>query len=73
MFTEKANTDITIPASYLTSLDPNEYSQCCMVDTNADFVKNVKNEDILVAGLNFNHGPTAGLINSIEAKEANNE
>ena len=52
MFTGKAfkygnhvNTDVTIPASYLTSSDPNEYSQCCMVDIDADFVSNVKEKE----------------------------
>ena len=53
---DNVDTDVIIPARYLNSSDPNEYSQYCMVDIDADFVSKVKDGDIVVAGLNFGCG-----------------
>jgi len=53
---DNVDTDVIIPARYLNSSDPNEYSQYCMIDIDADFVRNVKAGDIIVAGRNFGCG-----------------
>jgi len=50
------NTDVIIPARYLNVSDPAELAAHCMEDIDADFLKNVKPGDIIVADTNFGCG-----------------
>lgn len=50
------DTDVIIPARYLNTSDPAELASHCMEDLDADFIKKVKNGDIMVAGKNFGCG-----------------
>ena len=50
------DTDVIIPARYLNTTDPKELASHCMEDIDANFVKNVKNGDIIVAQDNFGCG-----------------
>ncbi|MBC3795712.1 3-isopropylmalate dehydratase small subunit [Acetobacterium tundrae] len=50
------DTDVIIPARYLNTSDPKELAEHCMEDIDADFVKNVKKGDIIVADKNFGCG-----------------
>ena len=53
---DNVDTDVIIPARYLNSSDPAELAKHCMEDIDADFVKNVKTGDIMVATKNFGCG-----------------
>lgn len=53
---DNVDTDVIIPARYLNSADPNELAAHCMEDIDANFVKNVKKGDIIVADQNFGCG-----------------
>lgn len=53
---DNVDTDVIIPARYLNSSDPKELAQHCMEDIDADFVKKVKEGDIIVADRNFGCG-----------------
>ncbi len=53
---DNVDTDVIIPARYLNTADPNEYSKHCMADIDESFVSRVKNGDIIVAGQNFGCG-----------------
>ena len=50
------NTDDIIAAKYLVSTDPKELGSHCMESIKPDFVKSVKEGDIIVAGRNFGCG-----------------
>jgi len=50
------NTDEIIPARYLNTDDPAELAKHCLEDLDKDFVKKVKEGDIIVAGENFGCG-----------------
>ena len=50
---DNVDTDVIIPARYLNSSDPAELAAHCMEDIDADFVKNVKKGDIIVADKDF--------------------
>jgi 3-isopropylmalate/(R)-2-methylmalate dehydratase small subunit len=50
------NTDVIIPARYLTSIDPKVLAAHCMEDIDPDFVKRVRPGDILMATTNFGCG-----------------
>jgi 3-isopropylmalate/(R)-2-methylmalate dehydratase small subunit len=50
------DTDVIIPARYLTTTVPSELAEHCLEDLDAEFVKNVKVGDILVAEENFGCG-----------------
>jgi len=50
------NTDDIIAAKYLVSTDPKELGSHCMESIKPDFVKHVKQGDIIVAGRNFGCG-----------------
>lgn len=50
------DTDVIIPARHLSTSDPKELALHCMEDIDADFVKNVKDGDIIVADKNFGCG-----------------
>ena len=55
-FADNVDTDVIIPARYLNTADHKELASHCMEDIDKDFVKNVKESDIIVAGLNFGCG-----------------
>ncbi|MCU0343535.1 MAG: 3-isopropylmalate dehydratase small subunit, partial [Ignavibacterium sp.] len=50
------DTDVIIPARYLTSSDPRELGRHCLEDADPNFVGKVKKGDIIVAGKNFGSG-----------------
>lgn len=53
---DNVDTDVIIPARYLTTSDHKELAQHCMTDIDADFVDKVKDGDIMVAVNNFGCG-----------------
>jgi len=53
---DNVDTDVIIPARYLNTFDAKELALHCMEDIDANFVKNVKNGDIIVADKNFGCG-----------------
>ena len=50
------DTDVIIPAQFLTTADPLELAKNCMGDIDKSFVKEVKEGDIIVGGINFGCG-----------------
>ena len=71
------DTDVIIPARYLNSVDPDELATHCMEDIDAEFVKRVKQGDIMVAEDNFGcgssreHAPVAIKASGITCVIAN--
>ena len=55
-FGDNIDTDVIIPARYLTSADPDHLRQHCMEDIDKSFKDRVKPGDIIVAGKNFGCG-----------------
>ncbi|MBR3306057.1 MAG: 3-isopropylmalate dehydratase small subunit [Lachnospiraceae bacterium] len=55
-FGDNIDTDVIIPARYLNSSDPAELAQHCMEDIDTEFVKKVKQGDMIVADKNFGCG-----------------
>ena len=53
---DNVDTDVIIPARYLNTSDAKELAEHCMEDIDLDFVKNVKDGDIIVANKNFGCG-----------------
>lgn len=53
---DNVDTDVIIPARYLNTASAEELAAHCMEDIDADFVKNVKQGDIIVGGANFGCG-----------------
>lgn len=53
---DNVDTDVIIPARYLNTSDAKELAAHCMEDIDTEFVKNVKNGDIIVANKNFGCG-----------------
>lgn len=53
---DNVDTDVIIPARYLNSSDPKELAAHCMEDIDTEFVKKVKQGDIIVADNNFGCG-----------------
>ena len=53
---DNVDTDVIIPARYLNSSDPKELAEHCMEDIDQNFVKRVKEGDIIVATKNFGCG-----------------
>lgn len=53
---DNVDTDVIIPARYLNSSDPKELAGHCMEDIDKEFVKKVKQGDIIVADKNFGCG-----------------
>ena len=56
VYGDNVDTDVIIPARYLLSGDPKELAKHCMEDIDADFVGNVAQGDVIVAGENFGCG-----------------
>lgn len=55
-FGDNVDTDVIIPARYLNRSDEEWLASHCMEDIDADFAKNVKKGDIMVAKANFGCG-----------------
>ena len=55
-FGDNVDTDVIIPARYLNRSDEEWLASHCMEDIDADFAKNVKKGDIMVAQANFGCG-----------------
>ncbi len=55
-FGDNVDTDVIIPARYLNRSDEEWLASHCMEDIDADFAKNVKAGDIMVAKANFGCG-----------------
>ena len=55
-FGDNVDTDVIIPARYLNTSSHSERAAHCMEDIDKDFVKNVKQGDIMVAEKNFGCG-----------------
>ena len=53
---DNIDTDVIIPARYLTSADPDHLKVHCMEDIDKSFVERVQPGDIMVAGKNFGCG-----------------
>ena len=53
---DNVDTDVIIPARHLAISDPKGLAEHCMEDIDADFVKKVKEGDIIVAQKNFGCG-----------------
>lgn len=53
---DNVDTDVIIPARYLNTPNAAELALHCMEDIDTEFVKNVKEGDIMVAGWNFGCG-----------------
>ena len=53
---DNIDTDVIIPARYLTTSDPKELASHCMEDIDNDFSARVKSGDIMVGGKNFGCG-----------------
>ena len=53
---DNVDTDVIIPARYLNTSSHQELASHCMEDIDKDFVSNVKQGDIIVAGKNFGCG-----------------
>ena len=53
---DHVDTDVIIPARHLASQDHKELASHCMEDIDKDFIKKVKEGDIMVAGVNFGCG-----------------
>lgn len=50
------DTDVIIPARYLTTSEPSELAKHCLEDLDVEFVNNIKSGDIIVAEENFGCG-----------------
>ena len=55
-YPDNVDTDVIIPARHLNTQDPKELASHCMEDIDKDFVRNVRDGDIMVGGFNFGCG-----------------
>ncbi|MDR2655658.1 MAG: 3-isopropylmalate dehydratase small subunit [Oscillospiraceae bacterium] len=55
-FGDNIDTDVIIPARYLTTFDPEQLKLHCMEDIDPDFIKKIAPGDIIAAGKNFGCG-----------------
>jgi 3-isopropylmalate/(R)-2-methylmalate dehydratase small subunit len=55
-FGDHVDTDLIIPARYLTSSEPRELGKHCLEDADPGFVQKIKRGDFIVAGKNFGSG-----------------
>lgn len=56
VYGDNVDTDVIIPARYLTATDPKKLAEHCMEDMDASFAKEVRVGDIVVGGANFGCG-----------------
>ena len=74
---DNIDTDVIIPARYLTSADPDHLKEHCMEDIDKSFKDRVRAGDIMVAGKNFGcgssreHAPVAIKASGISLVIAN--
>ncbi len=66
---DNVDTDVIIPARYLTTSDAKELAKYCMIDLDKTFVTKVQKGDIIVAGNNFGCGSSREHA-PIEIKES---
>lgn len=55
-YSDNIDTDVIIPARYLSTFDEKELASHCMEDIDKTFSKNVKVGDVIIAGENFGCG-----------------
>lgn len=55
-YPDNVDTDVIIPARYLNTSNAQELAKHCMEDIDTEFVKQVKPDDVMVAGWNFGCG-----------------
>lgn len=55
-FKDNIDTDVIIPARYLSTSDPKELALHCMEDYDPEFIKKLDRGDIIIAGKNFGCG-----------------
>ena len=55
-FSDNVDTDVIIPARYLTTTDPKELAKHCMEDIDGSFANNVRPGDVILGGRNFGCG-----------------
>ena len=55
-FGDHIDTDQIIPAAYLVTTDPKELAIHCMETPDPDFMKRVKDGDVMIGGINFGCG-----------------
>lgn len=53
---DNVDTDVIIPARYLSTSEPSELAPHCMEDIDASFAASVAKGDVIVAGMNFGCG-----------------
>lgn len=53
---DNVDTDVIIPARYLNTANAAELAEHCMEDIDKDFIKRVKQGDIIIGGRNFGCG-----------------
>ncbi|MGH2740624.1 MAG: 3-isopropylmalate dehydratase small subunit [Actinomycetota bacterium] len=56
IYGDNVDTDVIIPARYLTVSDPEELAEHCLEDLDPDFASRVRVGDLIVAGRNFGSG-----------------
>ena len=56
VYGDNVDTDVIIPARYLTSTEPEELAKHCMEDLDPEFVNRVQPGDLMVGGRNFGSG-----------------
>lgn len=56
VYGDNVDTDVIIPARYLTTIDPAELAQHCMEDLDPTFVATCKLGDLMIGGTNFGSG-----------------
>lgn len=69
-FGDNVDTDVIIPARYLNKSDEAWLASHCMEDIDADFVKNVKPGDIMVAEANFGCGSSRNMHRLLLKRQA---
>ena len=62
-YPDNVDTDVIIPARHLNTQDPKELASHCMEDIDKDFVRNVRDGDVMVGGWNFGCGFYRNSIN----------
>lgn len=73
VYGDNVDTDVIIPARHLNTSEPNELAKFCMEDIDKDFAKEVKKDDVIIAGENFGcgssreHAPIAIKASGIKA------
>ena len=55
-YPDNVDTDVIIPARHLNTQDPKELASHCMEDIDKDFVRNVRDGDVMVGGWNCGCG-----------------